>query len=144
MSLIISAGIVPVRKIDEGYLFLLLRSFGTFYDFPKGRVEDGEQALDAAIRETLEEASIKKVELDFKWGYDSHTTKPFNGHQGKKVGQYFVAETNRKNITLPFNPELGKAEHDGWGWVTYEEGQKLTNYRIGGVLKWAHDKITEV
>ena len=140
-KLIVSAGIVPVRKVDGEYIFLLLRAFKTFYDFPKGRVEEGEDPLDAAIRETLEEASITKDELEFNWGTDSHTTKPFNGHQGKKVGQYFVAETTKKNIILPVNPELGKPEHDGFQWVTYAEGQQITNYRIGGVLKWANDKV---
>jgi bis(5'-nucleosidyl)-tetraphosphatase len=140
-KLIVSAGIVPVRFANDEPLFLLLRAFGSFYDFPKGRVEEGEESLDTAIRETLEEASIAKDELDFRWGTDSYTTKPFNGYQGKKVGQYFVAETTRKDIILPVNPELGKPEHDGFQWVTYKEGQQLTNYRIGGVLRWANRKV---
>lgn len=140
-KLIVSAGIVPVRFVNDEPLFLLLRSFGSFWDHPKGRVEEGEDPLDAAIRETLEEASITKDELEFNWGADSYTTKPFNGHQGKKVGQYFVAETTKKNIILPVNLELGKPEHDGFQWATYAKGQQLTNYRIGGVLKWANDKV---
>lgn len=139
--MIISSGIVIVRFVNNEPLFLLLRSFGSFWDFAKGRVEEDEDPLDAAIRETLEEASIVGDDLNFCWGTDSYKTKPFNGHQGKKIGQYFVAETTTKDIILPINLELGKPEHDGFQWVTYAEGQQLTNYRIGGVLKWAQNKI---
>lgn len=141
MSLIVSAGIVPVREVDGEYLFLLLCAWKKFYDFPKGRVEPDEDILTAAMRETAEEASITGDELDFKWGMDHYTTKPFNGHQGKKVGKYFVAKTTREEIILPVNEELGRPEHDWYKWVTYEDGQNLTNHRIGGVLKWANNKI---
>ena len=67
-KLIVSAGIVPVRFVNDEPLFLLLRSFGSFWDHPKGRVEDGEELLDAAMREILEETSITKDELNFRWG----------------------------------------------------------------------------
>ena len=96
------------------------------------------------MREMLEETSITKAELNFRWGTESYITKPFNGHQGKKIGQYFIAETTKKYIILPINPELGKPEHDSFKWATYYEGQQLTNYRIGGVLKWARDKVKEI
>ena len=139
--MIISAGVVPVRKTEEGYKYLLLRAWGRFYDFPKGRVEENEDIFQTALRETLEEASISKEELDFKWGKDYYTTEPFNTKRGKKRTKYFVAETTREEIILPVNPELGHPEHDAYTWVTYEEGQELTNYRIGKVLEWARNKV---
>ena len=36
-----SAGIVIVRKVENTYRFLMLRSYD-YWDFPKGRVEEGE------------------------------------------------------------------------------------------------------
>ncbi len=135
-----SAGVVVVRFENNKPLFLLLRAWN-FWDFPKGRVEEGEDALETAIRETFEEASLEADELNFRWGTDSYTTKPFKGYQGMKVGEYFVAETTREQIELPVNEELGKPEHEEYRWVTYSEGQQLTNFRIGGVLKWALQKV---
>ena len=45
------AGVVVVRKFDDEYKVLGLRLFGR-YDLPKGKIEDDEDAITAAIRET--------------------------------------------------------------------------------------------
>lgn len=138
--MIVSCGTVIVRRVGDTYLFLLLRSWN-FWDFPKGRNESGESYFETALRETEEETSLSPSELDFKWGKESYTTEPFNGFQGKKVGKYFIAETEREDIILPVSEELGKPEHSEYRWVTYKEGQKLTNHRIGAVLKWASERL---
>lgn len=138
--MIVSAGIVPIRITDDGTLFLLLRSWN-FWDFPKGRVEKGETPLEAAIRETTEEASIPAENLEFKWGKSSFTTEPFK--RGTKVGTYFLALTEQKDIELPVNPELGHPEHHEYKWVNYEDAQKMTNDRIGSVLEWARDLMLQ-
>ena len=135
-----SAGIVPIKLEDGEYLFLLLRSYN-FWDFPKGRIEPYESALSAAIRETYEETTIPDQQLLFVWGTDSYTTEPYK--KGIKTGTYFVAKTTATTIDLPYSEEIGKPEHEEFRWVTYEEGKKLTNKRIGGVLEWAYKKITE-
>ncbi len=67
----VSAGVVVVRRAEEGWLFLLLRAFN-HWDFPKGMVEDGEEPLAAAIREVREESLID--DLAFAWGQDSTQT----------------------------------------------------------------------
>lgn len=138
---IVSAGIVVVRMVDDEPLFLLLRSWN-FWDSPKGRVEPGESDLEAAIRETGEEASIPKDKLDFKWGTQYHETEPYRKKKDK-IGRYFVALTAQEEIELPINEELGKPEHEEYRWVTYDKAQEMTNARIGGVLKWANDKVKE-
>lgn len=137
-DLIRSAGIVIVRKVDNQYLFLLLRSYN-FWDSAKGRQEPGEDILMTAVRETFEETTITAAELDFKWGYDSYTTEPYK--KGTKTGTYFLAETIRKTIELPISPELGKPEHEEYRWLNYDEAKKKTNKRIGKVLDWAQNKI---
>jgi len=136
---VVSCGIVPVRFSDGEPLFLMLRS-GVFWDFPKGRKEEGEDDIDTAIRETLEESTIKSENLNFKWGKDFTETEPFRKKKDK-IGRYFVAETSQTEISLPVNPELGRPEHNEFRWVAYEDGLKLTNDRIGKVLTWAHNKI---
>lgn len=138
--MVISCGIVPVRFDNGTLLFLMLRSGSFFWDFPKGRKEEGESDFDTAIRETREESTIKPENLDFKWGKDYIETEPFRKKKDK-IGRYFVAETSQTEISLPVNPELGRPEHDEFRWMTYEDGLKLTNERIGKVLTWAYNKI---
>jgi len=133
-----SAGIVVVRKVEDQYLFLLLRSYN-HWDHAKGRQELGETLLETAIREIEEETTIIKDELSFNWGYDSYTTEPYL--KGKKTGTYFVAETAREVIDLPYSDEIGKSEHEQYGWFTFEQAMKLANERIGKVVKWANKKI---
>jgi 8-oxo-dGTP pyrophosphatase MutT (NUDIX family) len=138
-DLVVSCGIVPVRFSDGEPLFLMLRA-RNFWDFPKGHKEAGEENIDTAIREILEETTITSDNLDFKWGKDFIETEPFRKKKDK-VGRYFIAETSQTDLSLPVNPERGKPEHDEFRWVTYEDGLKLTNDRIGKVLTWAHNKI---
>jgi len=134
---ILSAGVIVVRRDDDGkWKYLLLRAYG-YWDFPKGIVEPGEDPIDAAKRETREETTI--TDLDFKWGYDFRETGPYN--RGRKVARYYLAETKTKDISLPVNPEIGKPEHDAYKWVTYEEARKLVAPRVLKALEWAKEKI---
>ena len=134
-----SAGIVPVRKVNKVYLFLMLRSY-SFWDFPKGMIEEGELPLSAAIREAQEEASLDPGLLRFNWGKDCHVTDPYRKHKDK-IAIYFLAETDQTHIILPYSEEIGKPEHDEYRWMTYIEAKKLANERIGKVLDWAQRKI---
>ena len=134
---VLSAGVIVVRRDDDGkWKFLLLRAYG-YWDFPKGIVEPGEDPIDAAKRETREETTI--TDLDFKWGFDFRETGPYN--RGRKVARYYLAETKTKDISLPVNPEIGKPEHDAYKWVTYEEARKLVAPRVLKALEWAKEKI---
>lgn len=133
-----SAGIVPVRKVGDQYMILMLRVYN-FWDFPKGRIEPDEEPIDAAIRETGEEASINSSDLIFKWGKEGYTTEPFK--KGTKTTTYFVAETTTEKIILPVSPELGKPEHDAYEWMTFDKAKSITNERIGKVVEWARKKM---
>jgi bis(5'-nucleosidyl)-tetraphosphatase len=136
----VSAGIIPVRLINNEYNFLLLRS-GNYWDFPKGNVESSEDALDAALREVEEETTITPKELNFKWGKQSKTSDKYK--KGTKFAVYFIAETDRERIELPISEEIGKPEHDEYRWVTYEKAKKLANKRIKEILSWANNIINE-
>jgi 8-oxo-dGTP pyrophosphatase MutT (NUDIX family) len=127
----LSAGVVVVRQAEEGWRFLLLRAFN-HWDFPKGMVEAGEEPLAAAVREVREESLIG--DLDFAWGETSTRTGPYS--RGK-VACYFIAQTRTVDVTLPVNPELGRAEHSEYRWVDYDEAVKLVSPRVRPVLRWA-------
>ncbi len=127
----LSAGVVVVRQADGGWRFLLLRAFN-HWDFPEGTVEEGEEPLAAAVREVREESLID--DLEFTWGEPSTRTGPYS--RGK-VACYFIAQTRTADVSLPVNPELGRAEHSEFRWVDYDEALKLVSPRVRPVLHWA-------
>ena len=113
----------------------MLRSYRN-WDFPKGRVEPGEAPLDAAIRETAEEAGIS--DLAFRWGEGYCETVPY---RRGKVARYYLAETMQEFITLPVSPELGRPEHDEWRWVDFDQARHLLPPRLQPVLAWAGARL---
>ena len=128
-----SAGVILVRAVAGSWRYLLLRAFRN-WDFPKGMIEPGEDALEAALREVKEETDIDRAALVFKWG-DEHTeTAPYSGG---KIARYYLAETDVARPRLLVSPELGRPEHDEWRWVSYAEARALVQPRLHPVLDWA-------
>jgi len=136
-----SAGIVIVRKdlVHQQLLVLMMRAYN-YWDFPKGKIEVGERVIEAALRETREEAGISQ--LNFTWGHGHTQTLPYG--LIKKVSYYFLAQTQQSEVCMQINPELGRPEHDEYRWVTFEEGYALAVPRIKEVLMWAEQKICDI
>ncbi|NIM90617.1 MAG: NUDIX domain-containing protein [Candidatus Aminicenantes bacterium] len=134
--MILSAGIVIVRKEEGEWKYLFLRAYQN-WDFPKGLVEQEEDPLETAQREVEEEAGI--TDLKFSWGYKVKETEPYSG--GKKIARYYIAETTQSEVTFSINPELGMPEHHEHRWLTYEEIKKLSPERLLPVIEWAHRLI---
>lgn len=128
-----SAGVVIVRREAGTWRALMLRAYRN-WDFPKGEIEEGEDPFLAAIREVKEETDIDRDELAFRWGDVYTETAPYR--QGK-IARYYLAETPRRDISLPINPALGKPEHDEWRWFTFDEAQQIAVPRVQAVLAWA-------
>lgn len=132
----VSYGLVVVRcKPGADCRYLLLRAYKN-WDFPKGRPEPGESALETAVRELREETSLE--DLEFKWGYELAETEPYG--QGK-VACFFVAESPEGQVSLPVSAELGVPEHHEFRWATYEEARRLLPERLTKILDWAQSKI---
>lgn len=129
---LLSAGIVVLRREGDTWRFLLLRAYSS-WDFPKGRVESGEDPLDGALRETCEETTL--ADLVFTWGHSFKETAPYN--HGRKVARYYLAETTTAHVDLPISLELGRPEHDEFRWCTYEEARQLVSPRVARILDWA-------
>jgi len=134
MATRLSAGVVVVRRTDT-WLFLMLRAYRN-WDFPKGLVEAGEEPLQAAVREVQEETLIDALQFD--WGEVYRETAPY---ANKKIARYYVARTAQAAVTLPVRPELGRAEHDEFRWVSFESGLALCSPRLDPILRWAAEVI---
>lgn len=113
-----AAGIILVRDSEKGHEILCLRSYSS-YDLPKGHVENNETSMQAAIRETFEEAGIDDVV--FPWG-----TEPIfvikSGKRSKRVA-LFIGRTEQVPCLCP-NPLSGIYEHHEVVWFSLDEAEK--------------------
>lgn len=136
--MILSSGVVVVRKEGEHYKYLLLRAYKN-WDFPKGEVEESEDPLETAIREVKEETGID--DLNFKWGYIYKHTLPYL--KGNKIARYYIAETTKEDILLQISPELGKPEHEEYKWLYYSEMRGKAPVRLWEIIDWSNRVIYE-
>jgi 8-oxo-dGTP pyrophosphatase MutT (NUDIX family) len=135
--MILSAGVVVVRKETATWKYLFLRAYRN-WDFPKGIVEAGEDPLEAAKREAEEETGISV--LNFRWGDVYKETAPYYS-EGKKVARYYIAETPESHVSFSINPELGRPEHHEYLWLPYDEIKKRSPKRLVSIIEWAHELL---
>ena len=123
-----SAGIIIVKRLDNEWRVLGLRLYGK-YDIPKGKIEPNESSLEAAIRETKEEAGIS--DLNFRWGLSSiranHVT-------------LYIAQTMQEG-EIKQNPETGIYEHHGLKWMSWEELESSVYPYLAPAIVWAKDIV---
>ena len=131
-----AAGAVIFRRSDRGIRLLVLRAYKN-WDFPKGLIEPGEDALAAARREVQEETGL--AALDYPFGDEFKETLPYSGN---KVARYYLAETAAEKIALPISPQLGRPEHHEYRWVSFAEAEALLPPRLAVVLEWARKTLT--
>ena len=131
----LSCGVVVVRETDEGWLTIFLRAYHN-WDFPKGLREDGEETIEAAVREVGEETGI--ADLQFNWGDRFMDTGPYN--KGK-VSRYYLAITQTEQIEMGISPELGRPEHNEYRWVAFDEAHDLSAPRVRDVVRWARQIV---
>ena len=122
------AGIVVVRDFDGEWKVLALKLKG-LYDIPKGGIDPGEDALSAAMRETVEESSISS--LDFRWGLESFQ----NG-----AVTVFLAATNQDPV-ITENPKTGIREHDSAAWLGWEDMLSGVYSYLNPAVAWAKEKV---
>lgn len=128
----LSAGFVITARLDGVRKFLVLRHRnGGHWAFPKGRVEDGEDELAAARRETREETGIGDIEpipdFHIETSYDFWR----DGHPVSKRVTYFLAEVATGTVCL-------SDEHQESRWLSVQEAAEFLTYEESrGVLERA-------
>src|ERR1700719_890136 len=94
---------------DEGEV-LVVSQRGTSWSLPKGHIDPGEEALDAARREIYEESGIRDLELICELGtYERHKIGVDGGDDRSELKEItmFLFRTSEKSLKPvdPDNPE---------------------------------------
>ena len=132
-----SAGGVVFRVEDGQALYLVIRDSYQNWGFPKGHLETGERAEDAALREVREETGIDDVSLrgtieTIDWYFR------FRGRLIHKVCHFFLMQTAQA-ITSPQRTEGITACQ----WVNFDAASSAISYANARlVLRRAQEMIT--
>lgn len=123
-----SAGLIVFRRHPkEGLQYLVMYHRGSYWNFPKGKLEEGESEMDAALRETAEEAGLTGLKvLD---GFRQQTEfffkeKDISGDELiKKDMALYLAEA-----PAGAEPKISH-EHNGYAWLDLQQAQKFLKFK---------------
>lgn len=131
-----SAGGVVYRLVDGSPLFLLIRDSYANWGFPKGHLETGERAEDAALREVREETGLAELELrgtidTIDWYFR------FRGRLIHKSCHFFLMETTQVETAPQHSEGITACQ-----WSGYDEAREAISYaNAREVLRHAHQLI---
>jgi len=136
----VSAGIITVKKVSGDRIYLLLQhENGGHWSFPKGHLEEGETAREAAVRELFEETGLAVGE--FVDGFRREINYNYLLSEGKKVAKsvvYFLAFVSRA-LEVNLSPE-----HLEFIWLPYREArERLTYGNDQRLLDLAEEELKE-
>lgn len=115
-----SAGIVPMRRGENGAEFLLL--YNLFFDqwqFPRGGVRRGEEDVIAARREFRTETGLRLAKLHEECRSTLNYTCFIRSYDIERTIVYFLGEVEPGEVTL------GNVNHSEARWVEYHEAWEL-------------------
>ena len=152
MAKINAAGIFIVRKDKTLLICHPTNHEPNVWSIPKGKVEDGETNLQAAIRETYEETNLY---LRGAIEFDIHELDGVNyTHGKKKLLPFLFLENNLSSInwvevnkTIMCNSNVpddrgGFPEMDSYRWVTLDEAMGLIHYTQAACLNKIKELLT--
>lgn len=127
-----SAGAVVFHR-GEQIEYLLLHS--TYWGFPKGHMENGEDERQTALREVREEAGLDVTIHDGFREIDEYSYRR-KGESVEKQSVYFVAQAHERNARLSH-------EHDDLAWLSFDEALGRLGYEGGRrILRQANEFLT--
>lgn len=118
----VSCGIIPLQKTAQGWKVLLVQHHsGSWWGFPKGHMEAGEQPKETAQRELLEETGLHLV----RWMDHPEIVETYQFHlKGRDIQKkviYFLAEVDGP---LRIQPEELVAAR----WVAITQAESLATF----------------
>ncbi|NOZ03118.1 MAG: NUDIX domain-containing protein [FCB group bacterium] len=112
------------RREDDDFLFLLLKrkrnkNYGGLWQGVAGKIQPGESAWQAAVRELKEETGLVPAGIFTA----DHVSMFYEAHNDQvNLVPVFGIEVERKQVML-------SNEHSRYRWVTFEEARRLLVWR---------------
>jgi 8-oxo-dGTP pyrophosphatase MutT (NUDIX family) len=135
----VSAGVIIFRRTEEGIKYLLLYHGGPYWNFPKGKIAEGEKSFKAALREVEEETGIKSRDLRFVNSFKFVDKFVFYTKDKKRIPRviiYYLAETSKADVVIK------SKEHQGYAWFLFKDALRfLKAVNLKNHLKKAHSFI---
>ncbi len=130
-----SAGIIILDLKGPEPKALCVSAYGK-WDFPKGHLEDGENHIEAAVREVFEETTLQTAK-DYQMTGEVASPVTYKTGKGMKTATYYIAtRISDTDPFLPINPELGKPENDSWSWIPVTELNFIMPKRLFPVVNY--------
>lgn len=133
MKLELSAGFVIFTKENDIIKYLLLHYNSGHWDFPKGKLENGETKTEAAIRELKEETGMTCNIID---GFERRFSYIFKNKSDEIISKevtLFLGETDNQDVVL-------SNEHIGYEWLEFNQAfNKVTFANARQALKSANE-----
>ncbi|XP_033354816.1 bis(5'-nucleosyl)-tetraphosphatase [asymmetrical] [Bombus vosnesenskii] len=119
-----ACGFVVFRRVQGIIEYLLMQvSYGTHHwTPPKGHVDPGESDMEAALRETEEEAGLLVNDLNIFENVKEEQNYEANGKP--KIVIYWLAE-----LLDPEKPIRLSHEHQAFKWLPLEEACSIAKYK---------------
>jgi bis(5'-nucleosidyl)-tetraphosphatase len=127
-----SAGVIVFHRDERGCRFLLLLSRLTkrpLWEFPKGGIDEGESAAEAALRELHEETGMGRSDIRIVPEFEHREEYRFTSGQGdgrtlvRKEVTYFLAEA------LTVDVRLSAHEASQFAWLPLDEAVRKLKYK---------------
>jgi 8-oxo-dGTP pyrophosphatase MutT (NUDIX family) len=130
MPRVVAAGMFLVNKDNKILVGHPTHHKPEFWSIPKGKVDEGETLLEAAIRETYEESNVS---LEFNEQQFTQLHKRIYNHKKKEITSFVRVEMEDENwgeweVKCNSNvPEErgGFPEMDDYKWVSVEEARNI-------------------
>jgi len=123
-----SAGIIVFRRHpQEGIQYLVLYHRGSYWNFPKGKMEAGESEMETALRETSEEAGFDNLKIIDGW---RQQTQFF--FKEKRLGQEEFIKKDfilyLSEVPMGVEPKMSH-EHNGYAWFDFKNAAKVLRFK---------------
>ena len=112
------AGIVCFKQFEKTYKTLALKIKGK-NDIPKGIIDKGENSLEAAIRETYEEAGLTIKDYEFLKEKGTEKLVKIMSSNGNITCYVAIVRKNSKPKIM-MNPKHNIYEHESYEWLDKE------------------------
>lgn len=131
-KIIEAAGGLVFRKPKNKKKILVIHRRG-FYDLPKGKIDPGENAKAAALREVEEETGVKKLKLGEKIGLTYHTYRDRKNRRILKKTHWYKMTTKQKHLVPQLDEDIDLAF-----WIKPEKFLSVQRQVFGNILDVIH------